>query len=200
MSALDCLHGNQWILQIGVNFNVEARQIELMLLCCVYQNQVNVQQTWVSAKIVRFPGFEPTPDGIHVLITCGFSSSWSWSIQSKASLLAASSKPYRMVFKKLYAGFGCAILFSKYKIWLDWALHFKPLYMTLLCQKASSLSYKSCGSQNNKISVTNLTWQLVDSVLHLHSIAFELVEARQSKRNEKRVKLDYFFPLKYTTR
>lgn len=66
--------------------------------------------TCVSAKMVRFPGFEPTPDGIHVLITCGFSSSWAWSMHRLASLCDDSSKLYRMVFKKLYAGFGGANL------------------------------------------------------------------------------------------
>lgn len=75
--------------------------------------------TWVSAKITRFPACEPTPFGIHVLITCGFNNSWSWSLHSATSPDATSSeKLYWIVFRKLYAGFGWTNL-RNYAKWIE---------------------------------------------------------------------------------
>lgn len=101
---------NIWIWQSWGEMKCLSQGGYVIELSLVFWCSKWIQQTCVSAKIARFPGFEPTPVGIHVLITCGLSSSWAWSKHSMASVCAASSKPYRIVFKKLYAGFGGATL------------------------------------------------------------------------------------------
>lgn len=72
-----------------------------------------ITRTCVSAKITLCPGVEPTAFGIHVLVNCGFSSSWSWSTHVDLMVVSSSRKRYWDELRKLRAGLGFVVLREK---------------------------------------------------------------------------------------